>query len=324
MAEQAMDDTQITSDSPGDQQESVVGAEAGVPSPKNQQANREESDAVEETLNGLDKATEAAGEAADALGDNQEDRNNDQSEDGQLNIQTDDVSLVLDLSDGGEVVNEDFEIGALQAEGAETSGEVHDQATTEDNRPEEGVASEDHQELPSKEIQFGESWQYGEGDAKFPELDVFGDASLRVRTLRNGGPHDSRPQNGERVLFDYRISLAGGEPQTIIERRGEAAVMGDADILFGIETALKFVEQGALVRAFVASRFAYGARGLPPSVPPNADLLVEIDLRAVEPPVDWRSADDDAKRAYAESKRERARFYESIGQLTSAAICLSR
>lgn len=94
-------------------------------------------------------------------------------------------------------------------------------------------------------------------------------------------------QPGDRVTFHYEISLADG---TVVDSSLERAQPLEIGVLPG-EIELPGLAQGLLGmpvlgrrRLYVPAELAYGARGLPPRIPPDADLVIDIELLAVDEP----------------------------------------
>ncbi len=75
-----------------------------------------------------------------------------------------------------------------------------------------------------------------------------------------------------------RDSLPNGRAQPPV-----AFELGAGRVMPGWERGLVGMQVGAQRRLFVPYRLAYGARGRPPAIPPQTDLVFDIELMAVAP-----------------------------------------
>lgn len=81
-----------------------------------------------------------------------------------------------------------------------------------------------------------------------------------------------------RTFDSTRDSLPNGraQPPVVFE-------LGAGRVMPGWERGLVGMQVGAQRRLFVPYRLAYGARGRPPAIPPQTDLVFDIELMAVAP-----------------------------------------
>ena len=61
--------------------------------------------------------------------------------------------------------------------------------------------------------------------------------------------------------------------------------LGAGSVMAGWEKGLMAMQVGGTRRLFVPYAMAYGASGRPPSIPPRTDLVFDIELLAVAPPL---------------------------------------
>ncbi|CAM9421084.1 unnamed protein product [Phaeothamnion confervicola] len=106
------------------------------------------------------------------------------------------------------------------------------------------------------------------------------------RIMRAGRPEEAAPPTGARVRVHYTIqvaetgaeidsSRAKGEPFEFFLGRWPSEAM------FGWDKALATMRRGELAAVRCGPRYAYGERGAPPKIPPNATLDCELEL------LDW-------------------------------------
>jgi FKBP-type peptidyl-prolyl cis-trans isomerase len=84
-----------------------------------------------------------------------------------------------------------------------------------------------------------------------------------------------------RVTVNSTLSLLDG---TIIETRtNHTLLLSDASILEGIRRGIPGMLEGGVRRVFIPPNFGYGAGGIPPTIPPCATLIYDVELLAVLP-----------------------------------------
>mmetsp|Transcript_31329 Transcript_31329/g.73853 ORF Transcript_31329/g.73853 Transcript_31329/m.73853 type:complete len:118 (+) Transcript_31329:72-425(+) len=99
------------------------------------------------------------------------------------------------------------------------------------------------------------------------------------------GKKDTKPQKDDIVSIHLVLKLMdgvivsdsreqdsdlGGEPLRFFVGRG--------NVIRGLDEALPRISLGEIVRMIVSPDFGYGSKGFHPSVPPNATLLLEVEL----------------------------------------------
>jgi FKBP-type peptidyl-prolyl cis-trans isomerase len=99
-----------------------------------------------------------------------------------------------------------------------------------------------------------------------------------VLTATPAGPHPG-PKN--RVLFEYKASVAGGAEFDSSAAQGKPGLMGVSDGIKGLAEGFQLMTLGSKYRFVIPPQLAYGAEGLPGKVPPNATVIYELTLREV-------------------------------------------
>jgi len=113
------------------------------------------------------------------------------------------------------------------------------------------------------------------------------------------GPAAAR---GDVVVYDWRIHLNRGDEVTLNERRvpdvpadrrrtedgrnrvDQRTRLGSRQVIAGVEKSLLGMRAGGYRKVRVGPHLAYRDRGVPGRIPANAVLVVELWLRAIEPP----------------------------------------
>jgi peptidylprolyl isomerase len=90
---------------------------------------------------------------------------------------------------------------------------------------------------------------------------------------------------GDRVRVEYTLSLADGRKVDSSRDRGRALelVIGDAPLAC-LDAGLVGMREGGRRKLISPPELAYGTKGVPGLVPPNAELTVELELVAIERP----------------------------------------
>jgi FKBP-type peptidyl-prolyl cis-trans isomerase FkpA len=103
-------------------------------------------------------------------------------------------------------------------------------------------------------------------------------SGLRLETLRPGsGP---RPTASDEVLVSYEGHLADG---SLFDASARPTVFPVNAVVPGFSEALQLMQKGGRYRMWIPGALAYGARGVPGTIPPNAELefiVTLVDLRA--------------------------------------------
>ncbi|MBL8549642.1 MAG: FKBP-type peptidyl-prolyl cis-trans isomerase [Hyphomonadaceae bacterium] len=89
----------------------------------------------------------------------------------------------------------------------------------------------------------------------------------------------SPPRDGQ-VLVEYEGRLADGTVFDSSAAHGGPAQFGVSEVVPGFSEMLQLMRPGQEVIAYMPPELAYGARGSPPAIPPNAALAFRIRLLA--------------------------------------------
>lgn len=106
-------------------------------------------------------------------------------------------------------------------------------------------------------------------------------AGIGIEELHYGtGPV---PVAGQTATIAYTATLADGTKVDSTVDRGQnlSFRIGASQVIAGLESAVSSMRVGSHRRVTIPPDQAYGAEGLPPSIPPNATLIYDVWLSAV-------------------------------------------
>ncbi|CEL94530.1 unnamed protein product [Vitrella brassicaformis CCMP3155] len=111
------------------------------------------------------------------------------------------------------------------------------------------------------------------------EEDVSRDGGVVKRVVREG--YGKLAQGGGFVKLRYTGKLA--ETGRVFARGDDFRCMvADGSMIKGWDLALRTMKEGEVAEVVIAPKYAYGVKGVPPVIPPNAPLLFEIELTEYE------------------------------------------
>lgn len=106
---------------------------------------------------------------------------------------------------------------------------------------------------------------------------VFTTASgLQYMVLRAGS--GERPKPSDRVRVNYKGSLLDGTVFDSSYDRGQPADFGLNQVIQGWSEGVAMMNVGAKFRFWIPAELAYGPKGAPPSIGPNATLTFDVEL----------------------------------------------
>jgi FKBP-type peptidyl-prolyl cis-trans isomerase len=129
--------------------------------------------------------------------------------------------------------------------------------------------------------------QYTTEDAMIVEQ-VYGNAHKRESGLRyvvrNPGTGTATPQSGQTIVCHYAGRLLDGTEFDSSYRRGApfSFPLGKGEVIPGWDEAFATMKRGEKRTLVIPYWLAYGEKGKPPTIPPKATLVFEVEL------LDWR------------------------------------
>ena len=92
------------------------------------------------------------------------------------------------------------------------------------------------------------------------------------------------PKATDTVKVQYTGTLLDGTKFDSSRDRGEPATFRLDEVIKGWTEGLQLLKVGSKAKFFVPPDLAYGNRGAPPVIPPNATLIFDVELISIEPP----------------------------------------
>jgi len=131
--------------------------------------------------------------------------------------------------------------------------------------------------------------------AEAPALDLVGDGGVLKQVVRSG--NGALPPRGATVEVHYEGRLVDtGAVFDSSRARGKTFrfTLGEGKVIGGWEVGLSSMRVGEVATLTCASQYAYGAKGIPPMIPPSSTLQFDVELIDVEAPLGEAStfADD--------------------------------
>jgi FKBP-type peptidyl-prolyl cis-trans isomerase FklB len=92
------------------------------------------------------------------------------------------------------------------------------------------------------------------------------------------------PGDNDIVMMNYRGTFVDGTEFGSSAQDGKPLQVSANRVFRGWKEALKLMKTGSKWQLFIPAELAYGQNGLPPRIQPDATLLIEVELLAVQHP----------------------------------------
>ena len=118
-----------------------------------------------------------------------------------------------------------------------------------------------------------------------PAVDLVGDGGV-LKTVMTPGDGE-KPSRGTTVEVHYEGRLAEtGAVFDSSRARGKTFkfTLGEGKVIGGWEVGLSSMAVGEMATLECAPQYAYGAKGIPPMIPPSSTLRFEVELISIQQP----------------------------------------
>lgn len=102
------------------------------------------------------------------------------------------------------------------------------------------------------------------------------DSGLQYEVIKEGS--GASPSASDSVTVHYRGALTNGTEFDSSYKRGQPATFPLNRVIAGWTEGLQLMKEGAKYKFTIPSKLGYGARGMPPTIPPDATLVFEVEL----------------------------------------------
>jgi FKBP-type peptidyl-prolyl cis-trans isomerase len=105
-------------------------------------------------------------------------------------------------------------------------------------------------------------------------------SGLKYKIMKTGkGP---KPKLSDTVICHYKGTLENGKEFDSSYRRGKPSEFRVKGVIKGWTEALTLMPVGSRWRLVIPGNLAYGAKGSPPKIGPNATLIFELELLGIK------------------------------------------
>ncbi|XP_050297331.1 peptidyl-prolyl cis-trans isomerase FKBP8-like [Anthonomus grandis grandis] len=163
-----------------------------------------------------------------------------------------------------------------------------------------------------------------QADEKEGWQDVLGSGVILKKILRAGGA-ELRPSRSDKCIINYTSRLEDADEEDLAEKFENLELnLGEGDVVQGLDVAIGLMNKTERCLLKIGSRLAYGEKGLPPHIPPNATVVFDVELVDIMPEEDCESLTLLERQKLGNKKRERGNWWYQRGDNSLAIQCYRR
>ncbi|MBL9143200.1 MAG: FKBP-type peptidyl-prolyl cis-trans isomerase [Verrucomicrobiaceae bacterium] len=106
-------------------------------------------------------------------------------------------------------------------------------------------------------------------------------SGLKYRAITSGPAGGRSPTRSDTVVVHYHGTLTDGTVFDSSYQRGEPATFGVGQVIAGWTEALQLMKPGDKWLLHIPAPLAYGSRSVGGKIPPNSDLIFQVELLQV-------------------------------------------
>ena len=106
-------------------------------------------------------------------------------------------------------------------------------------------------------------------------------SGLRYHAMTSGPASGRSPTRSDTVVVNYHGTLTDGTVFDSSYERGEPATFGVGQVIAGWTEALQLMKPGDKWLLHIPAHLAYGSRAVGGKIPPNSDLIFQVELLQV-------------------------------------------
>ena len=103
-----------------------------------------------------------------------------------------------------------------------------------------------------------------------------------IKKIIKAGQPNTQPRQYQKVTLHYKGLLTNGKQfDTSVGKRPFTFTLGAGQVIKGWDEGVAQMNLGEVATFEISPDYGYGARGSPPTIPPNAPLIFHVQLLAI-------------------------------------------
>ena len=103
-------------------------------------------------------------------------------------------------------------------------------------------------------------------------------SGVNITIIENG--NGKLPQTYDKIKVYYKGCLTNGACfDSLLRGKPFVFKLGKAEVIPGWDEAFRYLSKGARAKLYIPAHMGYGKRGVSDMIPPNSDLIFEVEVR---------------------------------------------